>query len=144
MDLPNVIMTLLVGMFLALVTPSILRQRERIWGPGQKARIERAKALAGRPPELVTWAVREALIIIWLVIIAAFAITLSVSFMLIDHIRGIPTNHYAYLVFMVILQVGIFFAYVAARGASQAVQMLDAVLGPEEQDEDDGGDTEQP
>src|SRR5690606_24756193 len=69
MDLPNVIMTLLVGMFLALVTPSILRQRERIWGPGQKARIERAKALAGRPPELVTWAVREALIIIWLVII---------------------------------------------------------------------------
>lgn len=112
-----------------LVTPSLLKQRERLWGPGQKARLERARRLADNPSRLVVWAIKEAFIILWSVIIGVFAIAFSVSFMLTDHIRGIPQDHYAYLVFMLMLAVGFFFAYVAVRGAAQVVLMLEGIEG---------------
>lgn len=125
MQLAEILVTVAVGVLLVLLTPPLLRQRDRLWGPGRDARAERVAALRDEPTKLVLWAIREGLIILWCTVSGVLILAFAMSFFIIDHIRGVPPDHFAYVVFIMLVGAGAFLGYVGIRGASQVIEVLD-------------------
>ena len=123
----EIIVGVIVGVFVILITPSVIRQQNRLWGKGHKARIERARELADDPAGLVVWALAEAFTVSLAALFGLALILLPAAVAVIDLSRGLRVEGFTLFVLMLMIWVGLPLIYLAIRGGSQVLTMLESI-----------------
>lgn len=123
----EIVVAVITGVFLILITPSVMRQQDRLWGKRQKARIEKARELADDPAALVIWALVQVLIVGLTALLGLTLIILPAAVAVIDLSRGLRVEGFSLFMLMVMILIGFPLVYLAIRGGSQVLTMLESI-----------------
>jgi len=123
----EIVVAVITGVFLILITPSVMRHQDRLWGKRQKARIERARQLADDPAALVIWALVQVLIVGLTALLGVTLIILPAAVAVIDLSRGLRVEGFSLFMLMIMILFGLPLVYLAIRGGSQVLTMLESI-----------------